>query len=569
MQVSLLFPRAWWPCVSHSDSTPFAGRILAVGFSAAVIACWLSSDAVAKPGWGDCTTCHGPALSTTPGDGSTLDFGNALVGESVDRTFSITNTGGNSGGRSIRLSGNFPASTAEFILNGAVHFSNLSRNSSQNRTYSYVPVDRGVDSQDMTSTADDSSDGWPVSQGSSTVTFTGHGVAPVSEIDSSQLNAGNIRIGTSANSQIMVRNVGDGNLSNLGSPSNLKGDAGAGSGAFVGLGGSIDLADGADVTFQYGFTPVAHGPQSSAIELAFSNGSPDGANQAHSANVELLGVGVGPEFDSSPAPDSVVNFGEVASGETSLQSLSVNNLSPDGNLADSTSLTLLSAIITGPNADLFSVSEFTPGTVLSASETLSVGLLFDPQDQAGGFQAMLSLTTDQNSAFGTLGRQYTYQLTGSTVASVLGDFNLNGQLDVDDMDMLTAEVILATNNPFYDVNSDALVNQTDRRVWVEQLKKTWFGDANVDSEFNSADMVSVFAAGKYETGEPVGWAKGDWDGDGFFTSGDMVAAFVDGGYEKGQRPAAMAAVPEPGTATLLFVPMALLTLACRRRRSLA
>ena len=105
--------------------------------------CWLPSPAAAKPGWGNCTECHGPALSTTPTDGSTLDFGNVLVGESVNRTLTVTNTGGNSGGRSVSLSGNFPASFEEFTLSGQMHFSNLKRNSSLNRSYSYSPTARG------------------------------------------------------------------------------------------------------------------------------------------------------------------------------------------------------------------------------------------------------------------------------------------------------------------------------------------------------------------------------------------------------------------------------------------
>ena len=74
-------------------------------------------------------------------------------------------------------------------------------------------------------------------------------------------------------------------------------------------------------------------------------------------------------------------------------------------------------------------------------------------------------------------------------------------------------------------------------------------DSNLDLEFNSADMVQVFVAGKYEKDEDAGWEEGDWDADLRFNSADMVAAFVSGGYEKGQKPpqqaAAVSAVPEP------------------------
>ena len=51
------------------------------------------------------------------------------------------------------------------------------------------------------------------------------------------------------------------------------------------------------------------------------------------------------------------------------------------------------------------------------------------------------------------------------------------------------------------------------RMWVDDLKNTWIGDANLDGEFNSGDMVQVFVGGKYETGEDAGWEEGDWNGD--------------------------------------------------------
>jgi hypothetical protein len=96
----------------------------------------------------------------------------------------------------------------------------------------------------------------------------------------------------------------------------------------------------------------------------------------------------------------------------------------------------------------------------------------------------------------------------------------------------------------FDVNGDTVVDQEDRRVWIKELKHTWFGDADLNGEFSSSDMVQVFAAGKYETGELASWAEGDWNADGIFDSGDMVTAFADGGYEKGPRTGAVA-VPEP------------------------
>jgi hypothetical protein len=127
-----------------------------------------------------------------------------------------------------------------------------------------------------------------------------------------------------------------------------------------------------------------------------------------------------------------------------------------------------------------------------------------------------------------------------------GDFNGDGLLTATDIDLLTTEVIAGTNNGAFDVNADGAVNASDRAVWVNDLRKTYFGDSNLDGEFNSSDFVAVFQIGEYEdaVSRNSTWTDGDWNGDQEFTSGDFVAAFQEGGYEKGPPPV-IATVPEP------------------------
>ena len=137
-----------------------------------------------------------------------------------------------------------------------------------------------------------------------------------------------------------------------------------------------------------------------------------------------------------------------------------------------------------------------------------------------------------------------------------GDFDGDGELTVDDIDLLTAASAANTNDPKYDLNQDALVNGDDVYIWAKDLKRTWIGDADIDLEFNSGDFVQAFAAGKYEIDEPAVWSEGDWDGTGRFDSGDFVAAFSDGGYEIGPPPLnAVSAVPEPSAVLLLALGM--------------
>jgi hypothetical protein len=137
---------------------------------------------------------------------------------------------------------------------------------------------------------------------------------------------------------------------------------------------------------------------------------------------------------------------------------------------------------------------------------------------------------------------------------VNGDFNGDGDLSAADIDALTTEVKAGTNMPRFDVTGDGRVDAADRTQWVNVLAKTYFGDSNLDGEFNSADFVVVFTAGEYEdavAGNST-WAEGDWNGNMEFESGDFVEAFTAGGYEKGPRPAA-AAVPEPAACTLALI----------------
>ena len=147
---------------------------------------------------------------------------------------------------------------------------------------------------------------------------------------------------------------------------------------------------------------------------------------------------------------------------------------------------------------------------------------------------------------------------------IKGDFNGDQVLDADDVDELTSRLGTAVTQ--FDMNGDEIVDQVDRQSWVLDLARSWFGDANLDGEFNSGDLVAVFQAGQYEDTvmDNSGWASGDWDGDGDFTSGDLVVAFQHGGYEQGPR-SEMNAVPEPPAFVILMAGLIGFAGASRRR----
>ena len=70
-----------------------------------------------------------------------------------------------------------------------------------------------------------------------------------------------------------------------------------------------------------------------------------------------------------------------------------------------------------------------------------------------------------------------------------GDFNADGQLDALDIDELSAVVREGSHTKRFDFTDDELVNDDDRAMWVHELKRTYFGDANLDGEFNSSDFT--------------------------------------------------------------------------------
>ncbi len=141
-----------------------------------------------------------------------------------------------------------------------------------------------------------------------------------------------------------------------------------------------------------------------------------------------------------------------------------------------------------------------------------------------------------------------------------GDFNDNGVLDVADVNLLNSEIAAGTHNADLNLNSDAVVDTDDLRIWVKDIKSIYFGDG----EFSSADLIAVFQGGKYDVDMVAGWNEGDWTGDRRFNSTDLIAAFQDGGYEQGPRP--VAAVPEPGSTLILLAGLTGIGVVSRTRR---
>lgn len=202
----------------------------------------------------------------------------------------------------------------------------------------------------------------------------------------------------------------------------------------------------------------------------------------------------------------------------------------------------------------------TPGGPLNCSsnpglQTSGVHILMESSDRRRRDHTL------QNDDFA--GRQFLYPFV-----RVPGDYDGDQTLTSNDIDLLSLEIEKDEPRYWFDVTDDGNINQTDRTKWIRDLQNTWFGDSNLDGEFNSGDLTLVFQAGQYEDdmAQNSTWSTGDWNGDREFDSGDLVMAFQDGGYEQGPLPAEVA-VPEP-TSLPLFVGI-IMVLARRASRRFA
>jgi hypothetical protein len=182
-----------------------------------------------------------------------------------------------------------------------------------------------------------------------------------------------------------------------------------------------------------------------------------------------------------------------------------------------------------------------------------------------GFSDIVSLTWDQ-AVFGSVPHQFDNINLNATPGSggIQGDFNGNGELDVADIDDLSNAIWNHQTDAVYDVNADGQVNELDRLYWITELKRTVFGDANLDGEFKSNDLVQVLQIGEFIDGIPENstWGDGDFGGDREFDTDDLVLALQTGTYEQG--PVGASAVPEPSYGLTVFVCGAV---AWMRRRS--
>jgi hypothetical protein len=332
------------------------------------------------------------------------DATKVLVGTSGAARISVSNTGD----AGTLLTGSF--GTASGTFNGVGAAFSVPNGGEAHQDYSYAPVVRGSASQAVHVTS---------FGGNADVTLSGQGVAPQNQVTSSP-DAIPTRIGTSK-LILPVSNIGDGNLAGLGDPTNLHGTASlSGSSRFTLTTPTINLTDGASTNL-ISYTPLAHTVDSTTAEIRFSNGSQDGKNLSETLQSYVSGQGVGPVFASTLngtplAPGSLIDFGQVAIGDTAEKLLGIGNITTDPGEVALTGLTLLRAVLGGPDAGMFSLEDFTPGTVIDKGFWDDFELEFSATGGPVARNATLTIYTDEGAAFGSSGHSFLFNLQASALA---------------------------------------------------------------------------------------------------------------------------------------------------------
>lgn len=151
---------------------------------------------------------------------------------------------------------------------------------------------------------------------------------------------------------------------------------------------------------------------------------------------------------------------------------------------------------------------------------------------------------------------------GQSFLGALGDLRY-GLLGSDNIDHLSDQFSNAIDSRRGDLNNDEIIDRADLGYLVTEIMGTKIGDANLDGQFDSDDLLAVFKIGEYEddVNGNSGWSDGDWNGDREFDASDLIYAFLDGVNETAE----LQVVPEPTPGgTRLNLAMLLLFSACTR-----
>lgn len=145
------------------------------------------------------------------------------------------------------------------------------------------------------------------------------------------------------------------------------------------------------------------------------------------------------------------------------------------------------------------------------------------------------------------------------------DFDLDGDADGDDIDLLVTEIVAMSNGSLFDLTSDGLVNTLDLTEWLDLAGEINLpsgnpyrpGDANLDGVVDGSDF-GVWNSNKFTVNSR--WTRGDFTADGVIDGSD----FSVWNSNKFTSSDAGRLVPEPTSGLLVIFGLGMLIMRGKR-----
>lgn len=364
--------------LTPGQSTTFTARFAPTVAGAANGTISLTSNATNNPTVTLSGTGTVPAIGTLTLNPTNVNFGSVIVGNTVNQSVTMTNTG--TASLTITASN---VTGAGFSVTGLTLPLTLNVGQSSNFTAQFAPGAAGVvnGSVSLTSNASNS----PTS-----VTLSGTGVAQIRTLSANptSLNFGNLIVGNSGSQAVTVTNTGNTSVT-INSPATV---TGAGF-STTGLTLPATLNPGQAINFNVVFQPAAAGAVNGNVTL--------NSNATNSPTViTLSGTGVAATRTLTVSPASI-NYGNGILGSTLTQIVTVTNT---GNSA----VTISMASVVGA---AFSFTGLTVPRTVNAGQSITFSALFMPT-ALGPAAGTLTLTSDATNS------PHLIALSGTGIAGV-------------------------------------------------------------------------------------------------------------------------------------------------------